>query len=339
MLLTGVGTDPETILKMDREMHLRIGTLRAQQTKEIEKLQKKLGKSATQIEDLINSKERLKQLAKDEKTEAVAAAIQETKDKIRTSLKKRQELQKIKERMRILSKSITRKPAENCHWSFKEEIRNLQDDVDPHFRWKKTAEALKKRREFYEQNPEIAKVINPEILKEINKKPLNEWSLLELEELNNKINQLREAGARKQKTIEAERKQEVLDLSARMAFEIGEGKIVTIPDFITSGEKYQDWKKTTVKQQIDFATLRPSRLLKMMGGEGSTLVKVFWNEMNKHQDESLRNAMERKEAGLNKMKELGITWKHLSQEMSVPGSTMEPMRIGRSDPAIHCPEE
>jgi len=330
MLLSGIGTDSESLVQFDREMHQRMGVLKSQHTKEVEKLKNLLKASDSKLDDFISSRERLSDALKNAKSEAEKEAykkIQEFKAEMIAKQKQQKEVQEIKDRMRKLAKNILRKPAEDCHYSFKEEIREIQDGLDGRFRRQKTAEALKKRREFYEANPEVKKLIDPEILKVINQKPLNEWTLIELENLNNKVNRLRQMGKEKQQRIVEDRKQKVLELASKMALEIGNGKIATVPKYATNTDDYKEWKKTGKVDAVMLNTLRPSRILKDLAGENSELVKFFWEKMNQHTDESIRRKLERIEAGKRKMAELGITKKELAQKILIPGAEEDPQSV------------
>jgi len=147
---------------------------------------------------------------------------------------------------------------------------------------------------------------------------MDEFTADQLEELYKITESLRSDGrdALAAKYLERKKKRSVV--IREIIGEILRGEPAKAFDHIGSKETRQE-QKSTAGFKLWAATLRPTRMIDMLGGE--VMKQWFVEEVNKKTDAEIVEWNRRHEGGLAKMKELGITPKDLGREIAFSGKT------------------
>ncbi len=166
-------------------------------------------------------------------------------------------LKEVRETMKKLSTGITKKISKTIDIDYADRIREIQKSLDPNFRSKKTMDRLRKSRDFFDNNPEARDQLSEKVEKRIFRKPLNEWTLEELRDMYDRINELTRIGRNKRKLSEAQEHRTRDRVKQQMKDDILQGEELKKPVGGVKPSKLLD------KMKIE--SLRPDRIVKMLG--------------------------------------------------------------------------
>ena len=176
----------------------RIGELNERHSRAIKELREKYkGKE----QEFRTRKKALEAVLKSQTAEARRAertayleGLKEGKQYIRELTKKQKERQELREYVKRLARVIGRPPSSNVHAHYAGLIRQMQDTIDPAFRADKTLEKRAKLKKLLEERPELKNHIPKKLQETALKKSLQEFTLLELEDMAAQIELWRKLG-------------------------------------------------------------------------------------------------------------------------------------------------
>ena len=238
----------KNFIEKQKEIDTEDTVMRNQLLKDIKRIEKNIEKAKIEAGD-DNAKAAVL-ISKIEVLEKEKARQKKMKDEARA-------LKEVRETMKKLSKGITKKISKTIDIDYADRIWEIQKSLDPNFRSKKTMEQLKKSRDFFERNPEARDQISEKIEKRIYKKPLNEWTLEELKDMYDRVNELKRIGRTKRQLYEAQ--------EMRTRDRIKQG----MQDDVLQGEELKKpvggVKPTKIWDKVRIESLRPDRIVKMLG--------------------------------------------------------------------------
>lgn len=253
-----------------------------------------------------------KEIAKT-KREAFIRAKKEAIVKVKEHYTELKARQKAKDQLKArISKAIKRiiKPApKNIDFFYREAVENLQEGIDPKFRTKKTIQTRERMREFLERaTPEQLRDFPVKLAKILNKKNVRDYTVEELEQVADQIEKLKKLGKTKRKALLAvEKAQRKKNIKAMVKSLAGVEKLSPQPP-----QGFETNKDGVIKKLIStwLWTLRIPRILDWIDGRKGTFKglahRLFYDKVNEQYDAELRQTDKRHEAGVVKMKELGI---------------------------------
>lgn len=233
--------------------------------------------------------------------------------KVKAHFTELKERQKARKQLRVrVDKAVNRitKPApKNIDFFYREAIENLQADIDPKFRTKKTIQTRERMREFLQRaTPEQLRGFPVKLAQILNEKNVRDYTVEELEQLADQIDKLKKLGKTK--------------LKARLAIEAAtrEKSVRAMVRTMTGAEKlppqppqgFEANKDGVIKKllSVQLFTLRIPRILDWIDGRKGTFSglahTLFWGKVNEQYDAELRQTDKRHDSGIAKMKELGI---------------------------------
>ena len=157
-----------------------------------------------------------------------------------------------------------------------------------------------------------------DVVAELNDLRMEEFTYDQMDELYYQTEQLRSDGRNILYQKNLSRKIMRQNVSRDIVKEILRGETLELFEAIGSKET-KEKQKSSAAFRVWAATLRPTRMLDKLGGK--TLNKWFVEKVNKATDAEIVQWHRRHEAGLAKMKELGITLKELSRQITYSGVT------------------
>ncbi|RLA16854.1 MAG: hypothetical protein DRQ56_10020, partial [Gammaproteobacteria bacterium] len=219
--------------------------------------------------------------------------------------REKREAKRLKEKKIKLAKNITRPNAAGINVRIRDKLENLQGLLDPEFR--SAAAVAAWEAEF----KNIAKKYNDEGMEQLvthfgmTPRSLNLWTVEQLEQLNEYMEKLRKEGRTYQDQLDAELRAHYRKVREDYVASLN----LTTPPLPPLGSvEGKKARKSNVVQWVQFWTWRPSRIFRMLDNwtEGA-FYKLFVTETNEKMDESIRRTHERRNRGMAKMAELGLT--------------------------------
>jgi len=229
--------------------------------------------------------------------------------------------QRAKEYVKKLAKQISKEPGASIDFFYREAIENLQAGIDPSFRAKKTLKSRERTREFLRKYPEAAEDMPTKLLKMLDKTSLNDLTVAELEEIAEKIEDLREIGKLKRGLkLKAETRQHDKNVEQIVGGITNNEPIdITKEPIVFSTTQEGIIKK--IQKSGRAMTLTPSRIFDKLDGAkaifGDITHKLFYDDVNVAVNNELRNQDRRFDAGTVKREELGITLNGLNETRKV----------------------
>jgi hypothetical protein len=202
---------------------------------------------------------------------------------------------------------------------YQKKIKELQAGLDPQFRTKSTLAKLDHWRDWIARDPGATEIMPEELVKKVQAKQLNDWTLDELRQFKDRIDELKNAGH----TIWKIRHNREAQERNHMADDFREAAL--------AGEEFRPAvgapKPSTAWTKIKLATLRPLAVfLELDGGKRGPFTKWLWDAVNEAEAEANLHKDRRKAAAEAKLKELGFTtdildYKHvyIGKEMDIDG--------------------
>lgn len=291
------------------------------------------------IKDLIKGQEEIIESARREARMQRRVIVEEARTAERKKLQKQYAerkaralaKKKLREYKLKLARKITRKVSKGTDWYYRIAIEEIQSVIDPNFRSNKTLRNKEKSQEFFRQNPEAVSILSDKVKKKIFSKPLNDYTLEELEDIAGRVEQMRNLGRKKYVLKEGVKKAHVVNMATDATHDaLGGDELKTIRG--RGSKEAQEAEKTGFWKKVQFATLRPNRVLQILaGGEKGVLYEFLWHLVNELQDEELHMIDYRMKPAEEKMKELGIMPKNLAEEITYTLETGEEITYSRGE--------
>ena len=226
----------------------------------------------------------------------------------------------LKKRITKAVKTITKDIPKSVDFNYREAIENLQAGIDPQFRTEKTLQMRERTREFLAQTPEALKDMPVKLLNKLAQKPMSEYTIEEVEKIAEEIERLTKQGKLKRKLRLAQKERKLTKTTQELSETISKGEKI---NFESEPVTYETTKEGLVKTAYVYGrswTLRPSRIFDMLDGMKDFAGKAhrtFIDQVNTAINDKLRAVDKRKDAGIAKMKELGITPRDLAQVRTI----------------------
>lgn len=274
-----------------------------------------VGKLITEARSL---KESLKKAARAAR-EAFTIGKREGIEKVKThyfELKEREkERKELKTRVNKAVKSIKSKIPTSVDFFYREAIEALQAGIDPSFRMAKTLRQRERTKEFLAREPEALKDMPVKLIKALQKKSIGEYTVAELEQIAVEIEKLKKLGKLKRKLKLQKSQREIEEVRSEVEENITKGEPIKAEKepvvYSTTKEGFVKtaWEKTKAW------TWRPSRIFDMLDGGKKFAGKAhqfFVDQVNDATNAKLRMVDKRKNAGVEKMESLGVTFRELT---------------------------
>ena len=226
----------------------------------------------------------------------------------------------LKKRFTKAAKTITKNVPLSVDYFYREAIEALRSGIDPSFRREKTLQARKRTKEFLNRHPEKLKNIPVALMKRLSQLPLNEYTIADLEEVAEQIENLKQQGKLKSKLKKAQQQRRLGEKIKSMVSSITKGKPLKERTEPIVGKQREGVVKTARKTRA--WTLRPSRIFDMLDGSKKFMGEIhrfFVDRVNKAINTKLRMQDVRKDNGIAKMKELGLSISDLAQTRLIDG--------------------
>jgi hypothetical protein len=246
----------------------------------------------------------LAELRKNQQEKLTEARVKEVADAIRAKEKERRALQRVRAAKRKLAERITRPPGPSVDFEYKEMIRILGQQVDPHFRGEKTLYRREQSRAFFEANPEARAVLSEEEWKRIQSKSLNQWSMTELEDLAEQRKDLERLGKFKRGLLVRQEQRYRKDQRNLVQSTVLRGKEPT--------EAVGAAKPSSSFVRGLLSTIKPDRVMLLLdGGKPGVFTKML-DDYNRGWNQSERTQRKRREPIIELMDRLKVTPDRLS---------------------------
>ncbi|KKL97640.1 hypothetical protein LCGC14_1832460, partial [marine sediment metagenome] len=276
----------------------------------------RIDKLVTEAKALKVSLKKAAQAARKAFTIGKREGIEKVKTRFLELKAREKERKALKTRVNKAVKVINEKIPASVDFSFQEAIEVLRAGIDPSLRTAKTLFQRERTKEFLARKPEALKDMPVKLVKLLQKKSVGELTVAELEEIAGKIEQLKTQGKLKRKLKLVQRQRAREEVSGQIEETIDVSKPV-------KSEKKPVVFSTTQKDIIKTApeitkawTLRPSRIFDMLDGAKRTFSgaahRFFVDKVNRATDAKLRRVDIRKDAGMDKLKSLGLSMRELS---------------------------
>jgi hypothetical protein len=221
--------------------------------------------------------------------------------------------------IRKLATRISKPPAKNIDFFYREAIDILQSGIDPYFRTERTLEQRKRLKDFLERHPEKTEDIPVKLLKKIDQTPLNELTIADLEEIADEINNLRKQGRLKYQLKKNQEDRQFQKDRDELVNAILAGETPKEVEGIGRVGRREGFGKK-VGRGIQAWTLRPARIFDMLDGGKNFKGKIhnyFLNKVNDFVDEEYIQTDKRREFLKKKAEELGLNIKELSKTIKI----------------------
>ncbi|MFW6121293.1 MAG: hypothetical protein ACOC80_10415, partial [Petrotogales bacterium] len=232
--------------------------------------------------------------------------------KERQAIRTRKARKMIKDYKLELGQRITRDIPKSVAFEEAEAIRRLTVGIDPSFCSDKTKAQRQNAREYFNKHPEIKAMVGKNVLDDIYKKPLNEWTVKELEALDNAVQSLVEQGKTKLKLRNNRYNRSLNQINQDIQNSL-----------LSMGEKTRKARGVGhLARAGRLSTFSPSRLFMM--GDGNTrgpIYNLFWRKVNTALDNELTFKQERKDAAIKQMKENNLTPNKLLRKHRIEGKS------------------
>ncbi len=236
-------------------------------------------------------------------------------------IRQREQVRKqLKKRITKAVKTITKDIPKSVDFKYREAIENLRAGIDPQFRMKKTLQMRERTREFLAQNPEALKDMPVKLLKKLAQKPMSEYTIEEVEQIAEEIERLTKQGKLKRELQTKQKARKIEKTTQDITETISKGEKI---DFESEPVTYETTKQGIIKTVFEKTkawTWRPSRIFDLLDGVKDFAGKahhIFIDQVNSATNAKLQAVDKRKDAGIAKMKELGITPRDLAQVRTV----------------------
>ena len=227
------------------------------------------------------------------------------KNEMREAYQRLRYLKKQKQLREKLIEKITAEPSENIDFFYREAIKELQNAID----WKTTTQAKKEKKaaakQALQRNPDNYMNAPESLVKSFSQKDVADLSYNDLLILNEEINRLKAAGKLKSELVRKQR---------REAIEKETNDFVEQIRSLPNQAKSLAWSRAF--------SLRPMRIFDMLDGGknfSGRIFKFFYQITNQNHNAEMKNIDRRVKAGKQRMAELGITIKYLTQKRKVGG--------------------
>lgn len=250
---------------------------------------------------------------------AFTAGKRESIEKVKTyyrELRDRERARKdLKARIQKAVKTISKNIPASVDFFYREAIESLREGIDPSLRTEKTLKERERTRQFLEQHPEKLKDIPVKLMKTLSKKPINKYTVGELEQVAEAIEKLKKQGKLKRKLQKSQQRRRLEEKKNEIVNSILQGEPIDLDKEVIVSSTTQEafGKKTKIPKAW---VLRPMRIFDMLDGKknfSGPAHTLFIDKVNSAFNKVLRKSDERINTGKNKMKELGIANKNLSQ--------------------------
>lgn len=275
--------------------------------------------------NLIDAKEQLEALedeyaqAQDEHKAELKRELKLQREAIREREAEKRAAKKAKEYMKKLAAKITREVPSTIDFEYRQMIEAIQAGIDPHFRSPRTLAIWENRRKFFESNPDMMDAIPARTKQRLYKKPLNDFTVAELEDLAQYVDQLLTVGRTKKRLRRASWEREVQD------------QINTVIDTILAGEALDsDSEVYEIKNsklgEFALSTIRPERIADILDGRKDYkgyIHDLFINQRRAVEQAEARKVQQRREWLEEKMTALGLKEQDLAAYRDVDGMSFQ----------------
>jgi hypothetical protein len=293
----------------------------------LEAVKQEQGETVEGLEETIDSAQREAKLqttfVRGVEREKKEQALKDLREKYKKSEQDRREKQRIREYIQKLSRQIMAPVSfKTVNFDQARAIEMIQDIIDPHFRAQRTIDKRKAIRTMLMDNR-----VNPLSLVEIdmgvvNKKALNEFTVQELEVLQNEVARLKEEGRAIMKARIAEIKARRYRIKNAMIAKLLQGAALEEVKAFGSKEWEKEQKRGRNFRLIDVEVSRPNRILRNFdNGDNGPFTRLIWNEFNNITDEVLRNEDRRRAVIKKDMETLGLSMKDFTRLLKAGGYT------------------
>ena len=275
-----------------------------------------IGKLITEARALKAAMKKAAQAARKAYQEGKAEGITKAKTYYQGIRQREQVRKQLKKRITKAVKTITKDIPKSVDFNYREAIENLRAGIDPQFRMKKTLQMRERTREFLAQNPEALKDMPVKLLKKLAQKPMSEYTIEEVEQIAEEIERLTKQGKLKRELQTKQKARKIEKTTQDITETISKGEKV---DFESEPVTYETTKQGIIKTVFEKTkawTWRPSRIFDLLDGVKDFAGKahhIFIDQVNSATNAKLRAVDKRKDAGIAKMKEIGLTSKDLAQ--------------------------
>lgn len=270
---------------------------------------------------LKNAKAQLAAVRATERTKAREAkeqAIAEVRTKIKEAQQKRDDAKKVIQLKKSIANQIMRPLTTAISYDKRLQIEALQSILDPHFRRAK----IKWRGEMYDldelrNNTQFLQdaALEKKLINRLNKKPLNEWTIEELEKLNDEIQRLRDQGIQEWAAIIQERKAAAIRSASAIASEAFKSGKYEQPAVAGSEERAkQIKKKNSLWRQIQTKTLNAARIANLLdGGKDGENTKILIAQSREAYAEKMNNLDRRAAPIIEALKKAGYKGNNIAE--------------------------
>lgn len=275
-----------------------------------------VGQLITEAKALKASLKKAAQAARKAYSEGKKEGIEKVKDYYRGLRLRERARKQLKQRIDKAVKTIKKEIPTSVDFSYREAIDALRSGIDPSFRAEKTLESREQTKEFLSRKPEAIKDMPVALMKKLSKKPLNDYTVADLEEIASEIEELKQQGKLKRGLQLAQKERKLNEQKQQMIENITKGEPIKSESkpVVHSTTKEGLVKTAHIKERA--WTLRPSRIFDMLDRGKSFLGEAhrfFVDKVNDAVNTKLRKEGIRKDDGLAKMKDLGVSPGTLAQ--------------------------
>lgn len=270
----------------------------------------------TEAKALKVSLKKVAQAARKAYSEGKKSGIEKVKGYYREIRLRERARKQLKQRIDKAVKTIKKDIPASVDFFYREAIESLRSGIDPSFRAKKTLRERERTKEFLTRKPEALKDMPVKLLKKLQKKSIGEYTIEEVEQVAGEIGRLTKQGKLKRKLELAQKERKLSKATQELTETISKGEKI---DFESEPVTYETTKQGLIKTafvKTKAWTWRPSRIFDMLDGVKNFAGKahhIFVDQVNNAANAKLRAVDKRKDAGVAKMKELGIKPRDLAQ--------------------------
>jgi hypothetical protein len=257
------------------------------------------------------------------KYDQVVRDVAATRERRNEAQAKQRVARQYREYMEKLGRIATRPLPKTIDAQYRNQIEDMQRQIDPAYRAQRTLDTKKKRQAWLDQNPEAREILSDRVLRQIESKSLNEWSQADLEQFVDEIQRLTKLGKTKAR-IRTEL------FNARVA-RIAREATAAVPDrdligrnILSRDASWWDAAKRKAREGW-YQTLRPWDLADMVDGgqnyEGP-MYKLLMRESNEATARELRNAAKREAAVHQQLEALGFKLSDMGTQKEYGGVRM-----------------
>jgi hypothetical protein len=259
-----------------------------------------------------------------QKLEKTKARYEKIVAHIKAVIARQKEIKKLRDYIKKLAKKIAKSPPLSVDFYYREAIEGLQAGIDPKFRAKKTLRMRERTREFLKRKPEALKDMPVKLMQRLNKKAITDYTVEELEQIATEIERLTKQGKLKRKLQLKQETKKVHGQRDEIIENVTKGKPLKVekePVVLSTTKEGVITKIERIAARP--FSLTPVRIFDMIDGGLGTfrgiMHRIFYDQVSEAQNEELRATDKRKQAGMARLKELGMTLSDLTQTREIEG--------------------